>query len=108
MKEKAVCYVGGISRIRGVIEMVEAIGKTKYKLIQAGNFEPGLEQKLMKMPGWSQVESLGFVDRTGVREVMTRSIAGWLAVERFLLFLRFETFGPKRLLIWADYAQQTP
>jgi glycosyltransferase involved in cell wall biosynthesis len=76
MKEKAVCYVGGISRIRGVIEMVEAIGKTKYKLIQAGNFEPGLEQKLMKMPGWSQVESLGFVDRTGVREVMTRSMAG--------------------------------
>jgi glycosyltransferase involved in cell wall biosynthesis len=75
-KEKAVCYVGVIAGIRGAFEMVKAIGKTKYRLILAGNFEPGLEQKLMMMPGWQQVELLGFVERTVVREVMIRSMAG--------------------------------
>ena len=76
MKEKAVCYVGGIARIRGAIEMVEAIGKTSYGLLLAGGIETILEQKLMKLSGWSQVETFGFINRTGVRAVMARSMAG--------------------------------
>jgi hypothetical protein len=75
-KEKAVCYVGGIARIRGAFEMLDAVGKTEYRLLLAGNLETGLEQELRRMPGWSQVEPLGFIDRTGVRAVMVRSMAG--------------------------------
>ena len=75
-KEKAVCYVGGITRIRGAFEMLEAIGKTEYQLLLAGPFEDGLQQELMKMTGWPQVEPLGFVGRSGVRAVMARSMAG--------------------------------
>jgi len=75
-KERAVCYVGGIARIRGAVEMLDAIGKTGYRLLLAGNLEVGLEQELMRMPGWPQVESLGFVDRKEVRATMARSIAG--------------------------------
>ena len=75
-KGKTVCYVGGIAGIRGAFEMVEAIGKTKYRLLLAGDFEPGLENKLKQTPGWRQVEALGFVDREGVRTMMARSMAG--------------------------------
>ena len=75
-KEKAACYIGGIAGIRGAFEMVEAIGKTGYRLILAGDFEPGLEDQLKRLLGWRQVETLGFVDREGVRATMARSMAG--------------------------------
>jgi len=75
-KEKAACYIGGITGIRGAFEMVEAIGKTGYRLILAGDFEPGLEDQLKRLLGWRQVETRGFVDREGVRATMARSMGG--------------------------------
>lgn len=75
-KEKAVCYVGGIVRIRGAFEMVEAIGRTKYRLLLAGNIELDIEKGLKQMSGWHQIEALGFVDRDGVRATIGRSMAG--------------------------------
>ena len=75
-KEKVVCYVGGIAEIRGAFEMVEAIGKLGYKLLLAGNIAPGIENRLRRLPGWRQVEALGFVDRAGVRATVARSLGG--------------------------------
>ena len=75
-KEKVVCYVGGIAGIRGAFEMVEAVGKTKYRLLLAGNIETDIEKGLKQMPGWRQVDALGFVDREDVRATMARSMAG--------------------------------
>jgi len=75
-KEQVVCYVGGIARIRGAFEMAEAIGKTKYRLLLAGNIETDIEKGLKQMPGWRQVDALGFVDREGVRVMNGRSMAG--------------------------------
>jgi hypothetical protein len=69
-KEKSVFYIGGISRIRGVFEMVEAIGKTPYKLFLAGNLESGIKNRLVHLPGWRQV------DREGAKATATRSMAG--------------------------------
>jgi glycosyltransferase involved in cell wall biosynthesis len=75
-KEKAACYIGGIAEIRGAFEMVEAISNTGYQLILAGDFEPGLEDRLKQLLGWRQVETLGFIDREGVKATMARSMAG--------------------------------
>lgn len=74
-KERAVCYVGGITRIRGAFEMVGAIGRTEYGLLLAGDFEPSIENKLRRMPGWCRVEALGFISREKVRSTMARSMA---------------------------------
>jgi len=75
-KEKVVCYVGSIAQIRGAFEMVHAIGKTKYRLLLAGNIESDIETNLKQMLGWRQVETLGFIDREGVKATMARSMAG--------------------------------
>lgn len=78
-KELQVCYVGGISRIRGIVEMVEAMAlvKTNLKLILGGKFgECGIEKKVEAEPGWQKVTFLGWLDRDGVRKVLSRSIAG--------------------------------
>lgn len=75
-REKVVCYIGGITQIRGAFEIVEAIGKTKYRLLLAGNIESDIEGSLKQMPGWRKVEELGFVDRGGVRHTIGRSMGG--------------------------------
>lgn len=75
-KENAVCYIGVLSVIRGAFEIVEAIGKTGYRLLLAGNFKPAIKSRLRRMPGWRQVEALGFVDRAGVKATLARSIGG--------------------------------
>lgn len=75
-KEKIVCYVGGIAQIRGAFEMVDAIGKIGYKLMLAGDFEPGLESQLKRLPGWRNVDALGFLDRNGVKATISRSMVG--------------------------------
>jgi glycosyltransferase involved in cell wall biosynthesis len=75
-KEKVVCYIGGITGIRGAFEMVEAIEKVGCGLLLAGNIESDIENRLKKMTGWRYVEALGFIDRSDVQNVTTRSMGG--------------------------------
>ena len=77
-REAAVCYVGGITRTRGAREMVQAIGRLPgVRLLLCGRIEDeALRAELQALPGWSQVEYLGQVDRAGVRRVLARSRVG--------------------------------
>lgn len=78
-KAAEVCYVGGIGRIRGIQEVVQAMGqvRTGVRLNLCGRFsEPTVEQSCKGYPGWLAVNELSFVDRAGVREVLGRSVAG--------------------------------
>ncbi|NMC27034.1 MAG: glycosyltransferase family 4 protein [Syntrophomonadaceae bacterium] len=76
-KERTICYVGGISQVRGINEMVEAIALTRYPLLLAGGFSTPLERDaVIQKKGWDQVIELGQVDRNGVKEVLSRSMAG--------------------------------
>lgn len=76
---KAVCYVGGISRIRGIVEMVQAVGlaRSGARLKLGGGFAPrSLRDEVASLPGWRNVDELGFVDRVGVRDTLGSSAAG--------------------------------
>jgi len=76
-KERAVCYVGGIGDIRGIFEMVEAIGKTNAKLLLAGQFSSSSERdRVIGMFGWANVAELGQLTWMEVQQVLSRSIAG--------------------------------
>lgn len=78
-KATEVCYVGGIGRIRGIAEVVQAMGQVQsgVRLTLCGRFsEPAVEQACKAMPGWQAVNEQGFVDRAGVRQVLGRSLAG--------------------------------
>ena len=81
----SVCYVGAISATRGIREIVEAIGSAKSpaSLLLAGAFaEPGIEQEVRSMPGWSRTEALGYIGREELREVLGRSAAGLVTLHR--------------------------
>ncbi|MBS9442722.1 glycosyltransferase family 4 protein [Photorhabdus heterorhabditis] len=78
-KEKQVCYVGGISRIRGIKEMIESIShlSTDTKMKLAGNFSnKDLENKIKSMKNWHKIDELGFLNRTETKELLSKSIAG--------------------------------
>lgn len=78
-KQAEVCYVGGISKIRGISEVCLAMGmlQSNARLNLCGCFsEAGLAHAVKAMPGWQRVNEYGYVDRTGIREVLSRSVAG--------------------------------
>ena len=73
----AVCYVGGICKIRGILELVSAMSLVQMPTLLhlAGRFSDS-EQQAKGLPGYSQVRAWGQVDRTGVRDVLGRAMAG--------------------------------
>ena len=67
-RSNAVAYVGGISKLRGAKEMVEAVGlaskKADIRLMLAGDFSPrSLKKEMELMEGWKQTEYLGYLSR---------------------------------------------
>jgi len=77
-RERAVCYVGGLMRTRGLLQMVRALPHAPgVTLLLCGSFEDGaFEAELRAEPGWAQVQYLGQVGRDAVRDVMARASAG--------------------------------
>lgn len=78
-KELQVCYVGGISEVRGINEMVTAIdlADTNVKLVVAGNFVGNnLEAQVKALNGWNKVDFLGYLNREGIKNTISSSIAG--------------------------------
>lgn len=78
-KGEEVCYVGGITEIRGVRELIRANDhlKSSARLNLVGGFQnPSLKTEVQSYSGWKRVNEAGVLDRSGVREVLGRSVAG--------------------------------
>jgi glycosyltransferase involved in cell wall biosynthesis len=78
-KRNEVCYIGGLSAVRGIVELVHACEflRSPARVNLAGNFsEPDLKEQVMRYAGWSRVNELGYLDRGGVRLVLEHSMAG--------------------------------
>lgn len=76
-KENVVCYVGGISDIRGISEIVEAIDSLDVRLLLAGRFiSDDTHRSVEKKPGWTKVVELGHINRKQVAETLEKSVAG--------------------------------
>jgi glycosyltransferase involved in cell wall biosynthesis len=78
-KVNYICYVGGISKNRGIKELVEALELTNNKVVLnlAGNFESiAFEKEIRSLLGWRNVNYLGYLDRKEVNNVYAKSFAG--------------------------------
>jgi glycosyltransferase involved in cell wall biosynthesis len=78
-RRRDVCYVGGISRVRGIVQMVEALALTRSDtgMTLAGRFEDaGTRADVVPLAGWQKVREAGFLSRPDVRDLLGRSIAG--------------------------------
>lgn len=76
-RQRAACYVGGITRVRGAHELVDAMAKVEAELLLAGAmWPPTLLGELEQSPGWPQVRYLGRVDHGDVAGVLARAKVG--------------------------------
>lgn len=76
-RPREICYLGGISHIRGIYEMLQALEGCDARLNLAGDFhEVSTEKRARIMPAWKKVNYHGFVDRKTAAELMSRSRVG--------------------------------
>lgn len=83
-KAQEVCYVGGLSAIRGTRELVRACAllASPARLVLAGSCaDPALARALAREPGWERVDAPGHLDRAGVRATMRRALAGLVTLQ---------------------------
>jgi glycosyltransferase involved in cell wall biosynthesis len=76
-RQRAACYVGGVTRIRGACELVDAMAHADAELYLAGAISPPkLAGELERSPGWSRVRYLGSVEHARVPELLARVKVG--------------------------------
>lgn len=77
-KKNEVCYIGGITKIRGIKEIVKTMEYTQnIKLNLAGTFsEKDIENEVKNYNGWQNVNELGFLNREEVANVLYKSKVG--------------------------------
>ncbi len=72
-----ICYVGGITEIRGLTYLVRAMENSNAILQLAGGITPkSYENELRDEVGWKNVEYHGNVSRLEVKKILNQSIAG--------------------------------
>ena len=71
-----VCYIGGITPIRGITQLVEAMQFTQSSLQLAGELPSDYREKLSQSEGWSKVFACGHVSRTEARMIKQKAFAG--------------------------------
>lgn len=76
-----ITYIGDITSIRGIKEMIKAIelvpDKYNLKLLLGGKFSSEkLENEVRKLPGWEKVDFLGWITRAKMVDVLSKSKLG--------------------------------
>jgi len=87
-----VVYVGGITVIRGIKEMVNAMNLIPEtlgaRLVLAGKFSPpALENDVSSMAGWSNVEYLGWQSRDEVADLLSKARIGLVLLHPTLNYM---------------------
>jgi glycosyltransferase involved in cell wall biosynthesis len=77
-RQNSICYIGGITRLRGILQLIEALGYCHgVRLNLAGDFsEEKLRQEAMTSLGWKYVNELGFIDRASAQSIKEHDFAG--------------------------------
>jgi glycosyltransferase involved in cell wall biosynthesis len=89
-KAMEVCYVGSISAIRGIRELVRAceLLHSPARLSLVGSFsEPALEREVARYAGWERVDAHGHLGRAGVQHAMARAMAGLVTLHPVVNYL---------------------
>jgi glycosyltransferase involved in cell wall biosynthesis len=96
LRERLVCYVGGISRVRGSVELVDAMAAVDARLLLAGPVSPSsLLGTLEARAGWQRVAFQGRLPRAGVVALLGQAQVGALplhAIPNYVVALPVKLF----------------
>ncbi len=75
--ENYICYVGGITKTRGIFELADGLTKSSATLLLAGKYlESNIKDVLKKHPAYRKIIELGFLNRKDVKELYKKSKIG--------------------------------
>lgn len=89
-KNDQVAYVGGLDRVRGIREMVQAMAltRTDVQFALAGSFgQPDFEAQVHAEAGWNKVDYRGWLDREGVKAILSESVGGLVTLHPIVNYL---------------------
>lgn len=87
-KKNEICYVGGLSRVRGIAELVKSLEFVDTRLNLAGLFdEKDLEKEVKENPQWIKVNDYGFVDRGMIARILAESKIGLVTLHPIINYL---------------------
>ncbi|MCF6365107.1 MAG: glycosyltransferase [Bacteroidales bacterium] len=94
-KSNNFCYTGGITSVRGIINIVKAMKDIESLLILAGpSGKSSYMSEMKNLDEWKKVNYLGLVDRTELGEIMSSSLAG---IVTFLPFPNHVNAQPNKI-----------
>lgn len=74
-----ICFLGGISRVRGLREIIMALESQPIRMTLAGPFDSEQTRwELEQLPGWSNVDYKGNLERKAAIETMMMSMIGMI------------------------------
>jgi glycosyltransferase involved in cell wall biosynthesis len=89
-KKRQVSYVGGLGHVRGIHEVVRAIGLTgtDVNFALGGSFDqPSFEAQVRAESGWQKVDYCEWLDRDGVKAALSESVAGLVTIHPIIKYL---------------------
>jgi hypothetical protein len=74
-----ICFLGGISRVRGVREIIMALEPLSTRMVLAGPFDSDeTRRQLEQLPGWCNVDYKGNLERKAAVATMMNSMVGMI------------------------------
>ena len=80
IKRDSVCYVGSLTRSRGITQFVLAAHSAGVRAILAGPISDDYKKELQAMPEYECVDYRGVLDRAGVESVIAECFCGTAAL----------------------------
>lgn len=76
-RDRAICYIGGLSESRGIVNLIKAAYRAKCKLILAGKFvNEEFQRSCERMKEYSIVDYRGVVDHDKISSIINESRIG--------------------------------
>ncbi len=77
-KENKVCYIGSLTKVRGITELISSLSFVKGVTLELGGaFSPeNYRDEIIKTEGWDKVNEYGFINSKTVNGIMAGSKAG--------------------------------
>ena len=95
-RRDTVCYLGGITKVRGIAEMVDAAEYLNGELLLGGSFETDeLRRETEQRKGYEKTRYLGFLNRKQVSELLSETAAGLVVlhpIPNYLVSLPIKMF----------------
>ncbi len=87
-KKRIICYAGSITKVRGVLELVNSLPLANCRLVLAGNLsDVKFKAELEKSPGWPFVDYKGFLDRKGIEDMYSIAHVGVVTLHPIVNYL---------------------